>query len=70
MTIISNISEQLPSTAEEGVKIVVHGQETMPFPNVQGYRSSPGRLASHIVRNVSLHTGHLEAMLSKEKNSF
>ncbi|KAH7721196.1 degenerin unc-8 [Aphelenchoides avenae] len=49
MTIISNISEQLPSTAEEGVKIVVHGQEKMPFPNVHGYKSSPGRLASHIL---------------------
>ncbi|KAH7712987.1 degenerin unc-8 [Aphelenchoides avenae] len=39
MTVISNSSELLPSSSEEGIKIVVHGQHVAPFPNVEGYRS-------------------------------
>ncbi|KAH7708924.1 Degenerin unc-8 [Aphelenchoides avenae] len=46
MTIISNSSEALPASSEEGVKIVVHSQDTSPFPNVEGYRSPVGQAVS------------------------
>ncbi|KAH7707552.1 degenerin unc-8 [Aphelenchoides avenae] len=46
MTVISNSSEALPASSEEGVKIVVHNQDIAPFPNVEGYRGSVGQAVS------------------------
>ncbi|KAH7705956.1 degenerin unc-8 [Aphelenchoides avenae] len=46
MTIISNSTESLPSTSEEGVKIVVHSQDIAPFPNVEGHKSPVGQVAA------------------------
>lgn len=54
MTIVSNSSEALPASSEEGVKIVVHSQEITPFPNVEGYRSPIGQAASLQLTRVSL----------------
>ncbi|KAH7714739.1 degenerin unc-8 [Aphelenchoides avenae] len=46
MTIVSNSTESLLSSSEEGVKIVVHSQNITPFPNVEGLKSSVGRSVS------------------------
>ncbi|KAH7694385.1 degenerin unc-8, partial [Aphelenchoides avenae] len=46
MTVISNSSEALPASSEEGIKILVHNQDTAPFPNVEGYRSPIGQAVS------------------------
>lgn len=52
MTIIANSSEQLPSSIESGVKVVVHDQDLAPFPNVEGYKSPTGQIVSLIVTYV------------------
>lgn len=54
MTIISNSSEELPVSSEQGVKIVVHNQDIMPFPNVEGYRSPVGQSVSLQLTRVCL----------------
>ncbi|KAH7706065.1 degenerin unc-8, partial [Aphelenchoides avenae] len=46
MVIMSNTTESLPSTSEQGVKIVVHSQDVAAFPNVEGLMGSVGQMVS------------------------
>ena len=43
MIVISDDTEYLATSSEQGIKIVVHYQEQFPFPNVDGYRSATGK---------------------------
>ncbi|KAH7699497.1 degenerin mec-4, partial [Aphelenchoides avenae] len=49
MIVVSNASEYLMTSSLQGVKIVVHPQETHRFPNGQGYMASVGQQKGFIV---------------------
>ncbi|KAH7717283.1 degenerin unc-8 [Aphelenchoides avenae] len=49
MTVISNSTESLPFSSEQGFKKVVHNQDLAPFPNAEGYKSAVGQAASMLL---------------------
>ncbi|KAH7724026.1 degenerin unc-8 [Aphelenchoides avenae] len=74
MTIMANSSEQLASSVESGVKVVVHDQNLTPFPNVEGFKSATGQLASLISRFSRLGAPYGECStlesIAKDKQPF
>ena len=54
MVVISNSSEYLATSSEQGIKVVVHDQQDFPFPNVDGYMSGVGRQLGVVVTLVSV----------------
>lgn len=42
MILYNDVSDYLPSTEYVGFKVVVHPQDTAPFPNTEGYFTAVG----------------------------
>ncbi|KAK0397294.1 hypothetical protein QR680_002069 [Steinernema hermaphroditum] len=42
MIALSNVSEYLPTTAQAGMRITVHNQSVIPFPNTDGFNVAVG----------------------------
>ena len=39
-----------PGTASEGVRVIIHTPDTVPYPTLEGYDVPPGHSASFSIR--------------------